>query len=47
MTFAEIKQALQNQFGKSVVENDELPDNQVEIDGKDWLNIATFMKEDP
>ena len=47
MTFAEIKQALQNQFGKSVVENDELPENQVEIDGKDWLNIATFMKEDP
>ena len=32
---------------KSVIDNDELPENQVEIDGKDWLNIATFMKEDP
>ena len=47
MTFTEIKQALQNQFEKSVIDNDELPENQVEIDGKDWLNIATFMKEDP
>ena len=36
MTFTEIKQALQNQFEKSVIDNDELPENQVEIDGKDY-----------
>ena len=47
MTSIEIKEALKNQFGKSVMENDELPENQVEVKGEEWLDIATFMKNDP
>ena len=47
MTIEEIKSALNNKFSGSIVENDDLSSNQIEIKGSQWLEIATFMRDNP
>ena len=47
MTPAEIKTAIESQFPGSVLENEDLAENQVELKGEQWLEMATFMKNDP
>ena len=47
MTSEQIKNRLSDQFKSSVIENEDLAEHQVEIKGKDWFDVATFMKNDP
>ena len=47
MTIEEIKITLINKFSGSIIENDELSDKQIEVEGSKWLEIATFMRDDP
>ena len=47
MTPAEIKTAIESQFPGSVLENEDLAENQVELKGEQWLEMATFLKNDP
>ena len=47
MTSAEIKAAIESQFPGTIVENKELADRQVELIDDQWLDVATFMKNDP
>ena len=47
MTFNEVKEALSDQFPGSVIQNDDLPEGQIEINSENWLEVATFMKTDP
>ena len=47
MTFEQIKNRLSGQFKSSVISNENLAENQVEVKGEDWFDVATFMKNDP
>ena len=47
MTPAEIKTAIESQFPGSVLENEDLAENQVELKGEQWFEMATFIKNDP
>ena len=47
MNITEIKSTILDQYPASIIENDDLLDHQIEIDGSQWLKIATFMKENP
>ena len=47
MNIEEIKSAINNKFSGSIVENDDLSSNQIEIKGSQWLEIATFMRDNP
>jgi NADH-quinone oxidoreductase subunit C len=47
MTLAEIKVAIESLFPGTILENEELADHQVEFKGDQWLEVATFMKNDP
>ena len=47
MTSAEIKAAIESQFPGTIVEREHLADNQVELKGDQWLDMATFLKNDP
>ena len=47
MTFEQIKNRLSDQFKSSVISNENLAENQVEVEGEDWFEVATFMKNDP
>ena len=47
MTLDEIKITLTNKFSGSIIENEELSDKQIEVEGSKWLEIATFMRDDP
>tara|TARA_B100001142_G_C14319189_1_gene649736 strand:+ start:489 stop:989 length:501 start_codon:yes stop_codon:yes gene_type:complete len=47
MTFEQIKNRLSDQFKSSVISNENLAENQVEVKGEDWFEVATFMKNDP
>jgi len=47
MTLVEIKSAINSQFPGVIIENEELGEHQLELNGDKWLDIATFMKEDP
>ena len=47
MNITEIKSTILDQYPESIIENDDLLDHQIEIDGSQWLKIATFMKENP
>ncbi len=47
MTSAEIKAAIESQFSGTIVEREDLADHQVELKGDQWLDIATFLKNDP
>tara|TARA_X000001036_G_C20643634_1_gene792134 strand:- start:560 stop:1060 length:501 start_codon:yes stop_codon:yes gene_type:complete len=47
MSFSEIKLLIQERFPKSVMENENLSERQIEIDGSQWKEIATFLKNDP
>ena len=47
MNIEEIKSAISNKFSGSIIENDELSKNQIEIKGSKWLEVATFMRDNP
>ena len=47
MTSIEIKETLDRQFPGSVIENIDLAENQLELKPDQWLEIATFLKNDP
>ena len=47
MTTEQIKKNLSDQFKGSVILNEDLASHQIEINGDDWLDVATFMKNDP
>ena len=42
----EIKDSLARQFPGSVIENEELAENQVELKPDQWLEIANYLKND-
>ena len=42
MTPEQIKDSLSDQFKGSIVENENLASHQIEINGDDWLSIATL-----
>ena len=43
MTFEQIKNRLSDQFKSSVISNENLAENQVEVKGEDWFEVATFI----
>ena len=47
MTSKEIKKTLDRQFPGSVIENVDFAERQVELKPDQWLEIATFLKNDP
>jgi len=47
MILAEIKSTILDQYPGSVIENEDLLNHQIEIEGSQWLKVATFMKENP
>ena len=47
MTITEIKSTILDKYPDSVIENEDLLDHQIEINGLKWLGVATFMKENP
>lgn len=47
MTTEQIKKNISDQFKGSVILNEDLASHQIEINGDDWLDVATFMKNDP
>ena len=47
MISAEIKAAIESQYPGTIVKREDLADHQVELKGDQWLDIATFLKEDP
>ena len=47
MTPTEIKESLDRQFPGSVIENEELAESQIELKPDQWLEIATYLKNDP
>ena len=47
MTSKEIKETLDRQFPGSVIENVDFAERQVELKPDQWLEIATFLKNDP
>jgi len=47
MTSTEIKETLDRQLPGSVIENIDLAENQLELKPDQWLEIATFLKNDP
>ena len=47
MTPTEIKETLDRQFPGSVIDNEELAESQIELKLDQWLEIATYLKNDP
>ena len=47
MTPTEIKETLDQQFPGSVIDNEELAESQIELKPDQWLEIATYLKNDP
>ena len=47
MTPIEIKETLDREFPGSVIDNEELAENQLELKPDQWLEIATFLKNEP
>ena len=47
MISKEIKETLDRQFPGSVIENVDFAERQVELKPDQWLEIATFLKNDP
>ena len=47
MTPTEIKETLDREFPGSVIDNEELAESQIELKPDQWLEIATYLKNDP
>ena len=47
MTSTEIKETLDREFPGSVIDNEELAESQIELKPDQWLEIATFLKNEP
>ncbi len=47
MTPTEIKETLDREFPGSVIDNEELAESQIELKRDQWLEIATYLKNDP
>ena len=47
MTPREIKETLDREFPGSVIDNEELAESQIELKPDQWLEIATYLKNDP
>ena len=47
MTPIEIKETLDREFPGSVIDNEELAESQIELKPDQWLEIATYLKNDP
>ena len=47
MTPTEIKETLDREFPGSVIDNEELAESQIELKPDQWLEIATFLKNEP
>ncbi len=47
MTLAEIKELIIAQFPNALVENETIEDHQVELKADQWLNVATYLRDDP
>ena len=47
MTLTEIKETLNREFPGSVIDNEELAESQIELKPDQWLEIATYLKNDP
>ena len=47
MTSKEIKSAIESEFPDMVLERDDLAEFQIELKGEKWLEIATYLKNDP
>ena len=47
MNRSEIQSLIEEKFPKSLIENENLQDNQIEIVGQFWKDIATFLRNDP
>ena len=47
MTPIEIKETLDREFPGSVINNEELAESQIELKPDQWLEIATYLKNDP
>ena len=46
MNHSEIQSLIEEKFPNSLIANENLQDNQIEIDGQFWKDIATFLKND-
>ena len=42
MTTEQIKASLSDQFKSSVIANENIANHQIEINGDDWLDVATL-----
>ena len=47
MNHSEIQSLIEEKFPNSLIVNENLQGNQIEIDGQFWKDIATFLKNDP
>ena len=47
MNHSEIQSLIEEKFPNSLIANENLQDNQIEIDRQFWKDIATFLKNDP
>ena len=47
MTPTEIKETLDREFPGSVIDNEELAESQIELKPDQWLEIATYLQNDP
>ena len=47
MNHSEIQSLIEEKFPNSLIANENLQDNQIEIDVQFWKDIATFLKNDP
>ena len=47
MTPTEIKETLDREFPGFVIDNEELAESQIELKPDQWLEIATYLKNDP
>ena len=47
MNHSEIQSLIEEKFPNSLIANENLQGNQIEIDGQLWKDIATFLKNDP
>ena len=47
MNHSEIQSLIEEKFPNSLIANENLQGNQIEIDGQFWKDIATFLKNDP
>ena len=47
MNHSEIQSLIEDKFPNSLIANENLQGNQIEIDGQFWKDIAMFLKNDP